>query len=153
MTVLVIGGTGILAPVVAALRVEGDVVAPSRRTEPPFDGHGDGASVPGAFDAAAVYAPAVSEATLRRLRAAVSGRLVLVQPSAASAPDADPAWARAAEAVGAVRVLLGWAGPDGGARWHTPEEIAPAVLAALADGAPRVVGRVRPWSDRPFLAL
>lgn len=153
-TVLVVGATGILAPAVAELRARGDrVIGVSRY------GSGDEDDATVAVDArdasaladaldgmtwtdALVYEPAVSNASLSLLRSGTPGRIVLVRTTAA----ADPALG--VLIVPRDTVQLGWtAGPA--PRWHTPGEASAAALAVLADGEPRTLGTVRPWSDRP----
>ncbi|MFD9574146.1 hypothetical protein ACFWBI_30490 [Streptomyces sp. NPDC059982] len=49
-------------------------------------------------------------------------------------------------------VILGFTGHGSDTRWLNHEEISEGVLAALRspqDGGLHVVGRVRPWEDRP----
>lgn len=96
------------------------------------------------WDDAIVYAPAVSTSSLAFVRAATPGRCVLVRVTA----DADPALGILV--VPRDTVQLGWradASADG--PWHSPAQISSAALSALADGEPRTLGAVRPWSDRP----
>ena len=147
---LVVGSTGILRPAAAALAADGAHVIGVSRTG------GDGSIAVDARDAVAllaaldgqkwcqalVYRPAVSEESLAFLRAATSGRCVVVLAS----DEADPA-------NGDVAVLddtlqLGWHTGDV-PRWHNAAEVSDAALAVLADGAPRVLGAIRPWSSRP----
>lgn len=149
-TVLVIGATGILAPAAAALAAAGaSVIAVSRRGA-------DGSVAVDASDAAALrdaldgrswddalaYGPAVSRESLAFVRAGTPGRCVLVRTSAA----ADPALGILV--VPRNTLQLGWTA-GGTPRWHTPAEVSDAALGVLADGAPRTLGTVRPWSDRP----
>jgi nucleoside-diphosphate-sugar epimerase len=121
-------------------------------------------------DAAIVYAPAIGgRATvtgrsgtvdspvsgagdsLDVLRHRVDGRVVLLLTSAAAHPGRDHfevddlgPWTERL-----VRLVLGWHGAGVDARWHGPDEVSRAALQALDDGIERVVGRVRPWRDRP----
>ncbi|WP_426517422.1 hypothetical protein ACPPVQ_00250 [Diaminobutyricibacter sp. McL0618] len=156
-TVLVIGASGILAPLAAELtgsgvRVDGiarhvtrmpDGVEPlavdARNTDSLAAATGGRR-----WASAVVYSPAISSTSLALIRSKVDGRLVIVRPSAA----ADPR-------LGALQVpddtlQLGWhVQPPGGARWHTPEEVSVAALAVLRDGIGRTLGQVRPWEDRP----
>ncbi|RPF25553.1 hypothetical protein EDD96_7075 [Streptomyces sp. Ag109_G2-6] len=74
--------------------------------------------------------------------------------SAAAAPTAPAP--RPPEALGRARhraVVLGFTGPGAHTRWLDHGEISGGVLAALrtpqSDDGPYVVGRVRPWEDRP----
>ena len=152
-TVLVIGTSGILGPAAAALAGRGDaVLGVSRggRAVPPgveslVTDAADRASLVGAlegrrWDDAVVYAPAVSDASSAELHGRTPGRFVLVRVTAA----ADPA--RGPLDIPDDTVQLGWAA---GRRWHTPDEVSAAALATLDDGRPRLLGAVRPWSDRP----
>lgn len=149
-TVLVIGSTGILGPAAAAFGARGDgVIGVSR--------HGAGGSI--AVDAAdaraladaldgrdwddaLVYRPAVSDASLGFVRAATPGRCVQVRTTAA----ADPALGILV--IPRDTLQLGWTA-DPEHPWHTPAEVSCAALEVLADGQPRTLGAVRPWSDRP----
>ncbi|MEU3315390.1 hypothetical protein AB0940_21490 [Streptomyces sp. NPDC006656] len=75
-------------------------------------------------------------------------------PSTPSAPEPHPP-----EPLGrfAYRsVVLGWQGAGPNTRWLDHAEISSGVLAALRasrdgrpDAGPHVVGRLRPWTDRP----
>ena len=60
--------------------------------------------------------------------------------------EADPAYGDVA--VPADTLQLGWQTGDV-QRWHNAAEILDAALAVLADGAPRILGTIRPWSSRP----
>ena len=91
---------------------------------------------------ALVYRPAVSEESLTFLRAATSGRCVVVLTS----DEADPH--PASVAVPDDTLQLGWH-TDDVQRWHSAAEVSDAALAVLADGAPRILGAIRPWSSRP----
>jgi saccharopine dehydrogenase-like NADP-dependent oxidoreductase len=160
--VLVVGASGILAPAAAKL-VAADGGAPVTgvgRVRPMPSGveaiavdARDAEALRWALGArrwgcAVVYAPAVTDASLPVLRAAVDGPVVLVRTSAAAAPSPEEPDAPAPE-PGPWTLQLGWAPGVGGARWHTPEEISDAALAVLRDGAGRTLGAVRPWADRP----
>ncbi|WP_308798861.1 Rossmann-fold NAD(P)-binding domain-containing protein [Agromyces silvae] len=157
--VIVVGASGILAPAAIALRDRGDAVTAVARTRPLPAGvaglHVDATSADelGAalgeerWDVALVYAPAVTDASVARLRDAVDGRLVLVQTTAAVDParvgDGEPA-------VPGDVLQLGWHDEaSGSARWHGPTEISVAALEVLADGEGRVLGSIRPWGRRP----
>lgn len=148
--VLVVGSSGILRPAVEALRADGvEVVAVSRAGA---DGsiavdarHRDAleAALEGrSWCQALVYRPAMSEESLAFVRAATSERCVVVLTSDA----ADPALGDVVVPDDAL--LLGWCASDA-SRWHRPAEISEAALAVLTDGAPRILGAVRPWSSRP----
>ena len=84
----------------------------------------------------------MSDESFESIRAATAGRCVLVRPSAAADPHTG------AGIVPADTLQLGWT-EDAPHRWHTPDEVSIAALAVLADGEPRTLGTVRPWSDRP----
>lgn len=159
--VLVVGATGILAPAAAELVASGETVTGMARNphgmpagvEPLVVDGRDAGAVRSAvedrrWDAALVYCPAVTAETLAVLQGAAD-RIVEVRTSAA----ADPAHrdlVAADDLVAAGDVLqLGWQPGEAGARWHTPREVSEAALEVLADGAGRVLGAVRPWSDRP----
>lgn len=149
-SVLVIGATGILAPAWEAFRSRGDgVVAVSRhgaRGSIAVDAR-DAPALRAALDGeawidAVVYAPAVSAESLSYVRGATTGRCVLVRTSDAAAPEFGTS------AVPRDTLQLGWT-DDPTPRWHTPAEVSCAALEVLADGMPRTLGVVRPWSDRP----
>lgn len=151
--VLVVGASGILCPAAAALFARGDDVTGVAQSA---DGMPDGVAplvadareasfvAESSWDSALVYAPAVSDESLATVRAAVSGRVVLVRVSAAADPAlGDPD-------VPADVLQLGWFDePEGSARWHTPAEVSSAALEVLGDGVGRILGSVRPWSRRP----
>lgn len=125
-----------------------------------------GAALPdsvGGIDAALIYAPAAGAETLAVLRRAVAGQTVELLTSAAAEPahavdperrvaaDAEPfdlaALAQPVPSPGEWwRLVLGWR-PD--RTWHSPAEISGAALRALQEQRNAVLGRVRPWSDRP----
>jgi hypothetical protein len=149
--VLVIGATGVLAPLAAGLRSRGDrVIAVSRRG-------GDDSIAVDATDTAAlaaalghetwshavVYEPAVSEESLAFVQGTTPGRCVRVRTSARADPDLGPL------VVAADTLQLGWHKGTTSSRWHTPREISEAAMRVLADGEPVTLGTVRPWSDRP----
>jgi hypothetical protein len=146
--VLVIGAGGILAPAAQTLAARGDEVTGLALSA---DGVPEGvpalvgdASDPATFagrswDGAIVYLPAVGDASMRALADAVAGPIVRVAVTAA----ADPA--RGDFELREWTLQLGW--DDG--RWHTPAEVSEAALAVLSDGRGRLLGVVRPWSERP----
>ena len=153
---LVVGASGILAPMAAMLVATGDDVTGIARTRPAPDGAHtillDATSVAAVteaigkarWDRAVVYAPAVSPESLPTLTRAVGGRVVLIRTSsAADLVHREPA-------IRPDVLQLGWTtGPDDGTRWHTPEEVSAAALEVLRDGRGRVLGRIRPWEERP----
>jgi hypothetical protein len=149
-TVLVIGATGILGPAAAAFTARGDdVIGVSRSGRAgsigvdAADAHALSAALAErSWDDALVYRPAVSDASLAFVRSATPGRCVQVRTSAA----ADPALGILV--IPRDTLQLGWTG-DPERRWHTPAEVSCAALEVLADGRPRTLGAVRPWSDRP----
>ena len=147
---LVVGSSGILRPAAAALAADGVHVIGVSRTG------GEGSIAVAARDLGAlraaldgrnwcqalVYRPAVSEESLAFLRAATSGRCVVVLTS----DEADPANGDVDVPVDTLQ--LGWHAGDV-PRWHSAAEVSDAALAVLVDGGPRILGTVRPWSSRP----
>lgn len=119
-----------------------------------------------AWDDAIVYAPAVSEASLGFVRSVTPGRCVLVRVSRSAdpargnliiprdtlqlgwRPSGDPAASTRAERQGSAQPAAP-AETAAADRWHTPDEVSAAALEVLRDGEPRVLGVVRPWSDKP----
>ncbi len=92
------------------------------------------------------YAPALSAATWPVL-AGLAPRTVVVATTQHAAPGAPtPPWSGLA---GTSVLQLGWTGAP--RRWHTAPEVSRAVVDMLGDlpVAHRVLGTVRPWSDRP----
>lgn len=160
---VVVGASGILAPLGGLLRQAGLRTCGVSRGSRLDAGEWDlrlavDAHDPGAVsearrahetpDLVVAYAPAVADAVWPVLSEGV-GRVVAVATTSAAAPGAAaPPWGR-----WATRVLqLGWADAEGGPRWHTAEEVSAAVLLAVtsdAEGQTHVLGRVRPWSERP----
>jgi hypothetical protein len=160
----VVGGTGILKPAALALRRSGLPVTVVAR-----GAQGEGAAAVdatdttmlmaaldaavaerGEFTMALVYAPFAPAASLAAIAQRVPGVLVHVLTSRWAAPDANPeerdAWAPDGPGV-TKRLLLGWAP---GPRWHTPEEVSAAALAAAHGAeAERTLGATRPWGERP----
>ena len=104
--------------------------------------------------AAVVYAAAAGAELVAGLTGAVE-RLVLVRTSEVADPRSSGTfwqWTPAdlpADRPGVTTVVLGWAGAGGATRWHSPAEVSAAAQAALVDGVPRLLGRVRPWGERP----
>jgi hypothetical protein len=160
-TVLVIGATRILRPAVTGLATTGaDVLAVARTAsdldllagEVPavvpvpcdaLDVEALGAALAGHPRPAAglCYLPGAEADVRRGLAALVDGPLVQLLPSAAAAPNAEPA------DVGGPVLQLGWTGDP--PRWHSPDEISAAALAVLSTREDAVLGTVRPWTDRP----
>jgi nucleoside-diphosphate-sugar epimerase len=169
--VLVVGATRILRPAVEQLAAAGhDVVAVARDAD---DLAGLAATSPGRitacpadwsdppafaaalfgrrFDHALAYCPDAPQASLSTLRDCVDGPSVRVVTSAAARPAVSgtepfdpsrlppvpPPW---------HRLVLGWT-PE--RRWHTPAEVSAAALDTLRAEQDRILGTVRPWSDRP----
>lgn len=159
---VVVGATGILAPLAALLPAGARRIGVARERAllaghwdevRLLDGHDASAvaalvtDVPTSFDVIA-YSPTVS-AMIWELLCRNADRRVIVLPSAYAAPGADISmWL----APGDVTVCqLGWHGPPGRALWHTAAEISAGCASALAapPGHRLTVGRVRPWSERP----
>jgi hypothetical protein len=162
VTVLVIGATRILRPAVVTLAGGGATVVAGSRSAADLDALA--AQVPGVVPVPAdglatgglgtaltdlrlrptgglCYLPGADAAVRRQLAALVDGPLVQLLPSAWAAPDAQR------QDVGGPSLQLGWTGDP--ARWHTPEEISTAALDVLHKGRDAVLGRVRPWEERP----
>jgi hypothetical protein len=101
------------------------------------------ALAPFTFDQALLYCPTAPVRAVAAMRAAVTGRVVHLLTSAAVTP---PSTIEDLPDDGSVHVVLGWTADR---RWHTPDELSAAALDALRTGADAVLGKVRPWSDRP----
>jgi hypothetical protein len=162
---VVVGASGILAPLGALLRGHGvrtvGVSRGSRLGEGVWDERvaldtqDDGAvgdwvaRRAGEVAAVVAYSPAVGPGSWPLL-GELAERVMVVATSRWAAPGApDPPWAGL---PGVVVVQLGWVPAPRGSRWHTPTEVSAAVLEELAAlWRPRtvVVGAVRPWSARP----
>ena len=170
--ILVVGATGALRPaaltlasswatVVAwALRQESldALVADARGpVEPVAVDYSDAATTAatvaelGPFDAALLYCPSASQEAVAFFVRSVDGPVVCLLMSAVAAPVSDEPFDLASVAVpdGCRRLVLGWVEAAAGPRWHTPEEISAAALEVLFTGQERLLGVVRPWSDRP----
>ncbi|HEY7815127.1 MAG TPA: hypothetical protein VIC62_17910 [Nakamurella sp.] len=172
MTVLVVGATRVLRPAVLELIAGGEPVLAVARTAADLvalagtstlisiaraDGHESGtlraelAAAP-TCDAAIAYQPAVGDLdSLAIVRGAVAGPIVLLRTSSA-ADTGDEEFGPAdlgPTLQGVVNVVLGWHRDGGRTRWHTPEEISASALQALHGRTDRILGAVRPWSDRP----
>jgi hypothetical protein len=162
---VVVGATGILAPLGAllagdgarrigvarghtAIRGDWDVVVRRDTTDP--------AAIPAilaeagsAYDLVG-YLPALTPKTWMSLCENANHRVLLAPSRYAdpATPDAIAPWL----APGGVTVCtLGCVAAASGARWHTPDEIAAAAQGALAaaPGSRVLLGRVRPWGQRP----
>jgi NAD(P)-dependent dehydrogenase (short-subunit alcohol dehydrogenase family) len=115
---------------------------------------GDATAARGPFDLGLLYLSDAPDESLRRLAArARPARVVHVLVSRHGAPGLGPAERERAAVAGtqaSCRVLLGWDASGAQPRWHTPEEVSRAALAAADALAGEVVlGTVRPWSQRP----
>ncbi|MFD4374352.1 hypothetical protein [Streptomyces sp. NPDC058486] len=172
--VLVVGGTGILAPAVQALAARGAAVSVVSRSA---DASRPGVPVPpsglvvadvtdtaafgravdeavasrGPVRLALAYQPFAPQAAWELLAERTEGLMVALLVSAFAAEGAPPPplpEGRRGDAV--VRhLLLGWhRGPDG-SRWHTPAEVSEAALRVAGRGESAVLGTVTPWSERP----
>jgi NAD(P)-dependent dehydrogenase (short-subunit alcohol dehydrogenase family) len=161
-TVLVVGATGILRPATVSLAASGATVLAVARTRQDLERLADATPrvVPVVVDclrpdAVAValattgrrptsglcYCPAADAAGRRGLAALVDGPLLQLLPSAWAEPGA------AVPDVGGPVLQLGWT--DDPPRWHSADEVSAAALDVLASGMDGVLGRVRPWTDRP----
>lgn len=105
-------------------------------------------ALPAHYGGALLYCPTAQPAALE-LFAARAGRVVHVLTSSAADPDriGTAVIVASIPAVG-VRVLLDWRAD---LTWHSPVEISAATVAAWDDDQDRILGRLRPWKDRPAL--
>jgi hypothetical protein len=163
---VVVGASGILAPLGALLRAAGagtvGISRGSRLGEGVWDERvaldtqdvgavGDWvAGRAGEVSTVVAYSPAVGDGGWPLL-GGLAGRVMVVATSRWAGPGAPaPPWAGL---PGIVVLQLGWAAQGArGGRWHTPEEVSAAVMGELAaPWAPRtvVLGSVRPWAARP----
>lgn len=160
---MVVGASGILAPLGSLLRARGVRTVGVSRGSRLQVGDWDERVALDTTDAAAVadwvaaqpvtaavliaYAPAVTPQSWPVL-ARVARRALVVTTSSAADPasQVSPPWSRHPE----VAILqLGWV-PGSPPRWHSPAEVSAAVAAALADAGSRSqLGAVRPWDQRP----
>ena len=159
---VVVGASGILAPLGAALHRVGVATWGVARGERPV-GEGYDEFVPlDAQDPQAVrdwmkslsedpdlvvaYAPAVGD-EVWALWNGWAGRLVVVATSTWAAPDAPAAPWPTGDRVSVLQ--LGWR--DTGDSWHDPDVVSAAVVAVMTGGFPAysVLGVIRPWEDRP----
>lgn len=159
---VVIGASGILAPLGGLLHAGGVITVGVSRGRQPVRGTWDELVLLDVREPRAVaawladehvaravvaYEPAVASDCWPLLSAAAQ-RLVVVATRRWAAPGAPlPPWEPLASCV----VLLGWVAGPGVSRWHTPEEVSAAVARALASGSTGtvLVGTCGPWVDRP----
>lgn len=173
--VVVVGATGVLAPLARSLIVGGwKVVGVGRHRDrlealaaevegsflaivadataddflPRLTGAIEGSRV----ESAVVYQPAISEENLRRLVELTTGRVVVVCTSRTAAPTASPedAWSLRELTVSpdsVNRLVLGWHRDP--ARWHDAAEISAAAADVFTNGEDAVLGVLRPWTERP----
>ena len=156
---VVVGATGIFAPLGRLLADTGLVRVGVSRGRQPDEGEWDrlvrldGPSAPEvqalvARDRPAVvvgYAPALSPASWHALTRSTE-HAVLVVTSRFAAPGSDPfadeGWLTNTPTT---VVQLGWT-DEPRPRWHTAEEVSRAVAPVVLSGPERVeLGRVRPW--------
>lgn len=163
---IVVGASGILAPLGAILKGRG---VPGIGVSLSGGCRGDGwdrsvaldAKIPGQVEgllsgllggpsSVVAYCEAMTARSWTVLASAAPVR-VLVLTTGFADPSRPAAALEAWLEVGDVRVVqLGWS--DQG-RWHTPEQVSGAAAEALLapGGNGLVLGRVRPWRDRPRL--
>ena len=161
---VVVGASGILAPLGALLRAGGVRTVGISRGSRLREGVWDERVALDTWDVEAVtdwvaqsapdvatvvaYSPAMAPQSWRLL-GDLTERVVVVATSSWASPGAPaPPWAGLPDVM---VVQLGWSPTAQGSRWHTPQEVSAAVMDALAGRwTPRVVvGSVRPWSARP----
>lgn len=159
---VVVGASGILAPLGATLHRAGVATWGVSRGELPVDAGYDEPVPLDAHDVEAVrdwmsslsevpdlvvaYAPAVGDAVWT-LWNGCAGRLIVVATSIWAAPDAPAAPWPTGDRVSVLQ--LGWRST--GDPWHDPGEVSAAVSAVMTRGFPAysVLGVVRPWEDHP----
>jgi len=164
--VLLVGGTGILAPAARTLVARGVPVVVVTRDRARVDAAigasplvtscvvdaADAAAWPAAVAAqaaaaplteAVVYLPFPTAGPLVPVAAAVTGTVVGVLTSGAADPSGRGFDVPVGGPPPCTRVLLlGWHDAGARARWHTPEEVSAAALDVLAGaGAPRPAAR------------
>lgn len=162
---VVVGASGILAPLGALLRAGGVRTVGISRGSRLGEGVWDERVALDAWDVGAVsdwvtvqeedvstvvaYSPAVALPSWPLL-GGLAERIMVVATSSWAGPGAPaPPWAGM---PGVVVVQLGWVQGGQGRRWHTPQEVSAAVMHELVTPwTPRtvVLGSVRPWSARP----
>jgi hypothetical protein len=174
--ILVVGGTGMLSGLVAALAGDGERLSLLSRRASSFgrpgvtgydvDYHDETAfsavlDAAGPVDLAVAWFHTLKIAAPRRLAERVGspagpGRLFQVLGSAAGDPSRPDRLALAAETAFGIpdcrlrQVVLGFEVEGGHSRWLTDAEISAGVLAAVrSDAVLSVVGRVEPWSAKP----
>lgn len=164
---VVIGGTGILAPLGALLAQPGARRIAVSRCRSPRHGEWDEFVCCDTTDPTSVttligglgeptydligYLPALTPETWTLL-CGNAIRRVLIATSTYADPSNAGALTPWLEPGEVTTCTLGWrACRRDDSRWHTPDEIAAAALGALAapPGARRTLGTLRPWSDRP----
>jgi hypothetical protein len=142
---VVVGASGILAPLGALLRAAGARTVGVSRGSRLGEGVWDERVALDTRDVGAVGDGSWP------LLAGLAGRVMVVATSRWAAPGAPaPPWAGM---PGVMVLQLGWAAQgERDSRWHTPEEVSAAAMTELAaPWTPRtvVLGTVRPWSARP----
>lgn len=162
---VVVGASGILAPLGVLLRARGVRTVGISRGSRLGDGVWDERVALDTQDVEAVgdwvagqsgdvatvvaYSPAVAPDSWPLL-GGLAERVMAVATSRWAGPGAPaPPWAGMPRVV---VVQLGWVRGEQGGRWHTPQEVSAAVMGELAGPwTPRtvVLGSVRPWSARP----
>jgi hypothetical protein len=163
---VVVGGSGVLAPLGRLLAGPKAITVGISRGNRLARGDWDQRVALDAHDAGALrqfgsryskveaviaYEPALSQQgweVLTRL----ARRRVIVLPSRYADPESSQRSLEGWLAPGGVTsVQLGWAGPADRPHWHTADEISEVAFRALscAAGSRLVLGRIKPWSERP----
>lgn len=157
---VVVGASGILAPLGALLREPGVMTVGVSRGGRLGEGDWDRRVALDATDPVAVrrlrddlgpgyrlvgYAPALVPASWAVLAGAAAAQLLVVT---SGWPAEDDDWALD---PACALLRLGWTGPAGASRWHTPAEVARAAarLVGRGPGSTESLGRTAPAADKP----
>jgi hypothetical protein len=172
--VLVVGGTGVLAPAVRTLAERGSAVSVVSRSSdasrpevpaPPSElvvadvrdtvalgkALHRAVQLRGPITLTLAYQPFAPQPSWVMLADRTRGPLVALWVSAFAARGAPlPPLHDGPQGSAEVRhLLLGWHSGPSGSRWHTPDEISEAALRVADERKSAVLGRIRPWSSRP----
>lgn len=121
-------------PAVTAVPVDWDDLVALRRT------------LPNRYRAALLYCPTAPLDSVMVLGERAGSVVHLLTSDAAAPERVGPSVDLTRIPAVGIRLLLGWH-PAG--RWHTPQEISTAAIAVFDGGGERILGRLRPWAERP----